>query len=346
MRLVQIFDTHWRDEEPFYVAAEAMAESLVQEITRIVDGDEFFLVHGGDVFQRSKETGRVNGLVLRFFLSVLAIPGCQQVYIIQGNHDVKKETGSALDFLTGVNPRLRVVKEPSLIPLWNDKLLYALPHMPASTVEGFKGIVTYGDPAFHVSYIEKSIDKIAITIGHLGDETSGSFFKQADISFLPGIKCNGHIHKRVSDHYPGSAMITRRDEMDKASYIRTFDTDLKTYDDVLIACAFNYLKIRFGEDLLKAYEAMGIKPYGSLMVDVQGHDNESAVISWFDEQKRLLPIPSFLGNVYPDEKQSDSEFEVDVAGEGQKFDVQTLFTEFCKEKSIDDKVRERIKALL
>jgi hypothetical protein len=346
MKLIQIFDSHWRDEEPFYVAAETMTGILALEIAEIAAGDEFVLVHGGDVFHRSKETGRVNGLVLRFFTIVLAIFGCKAIYIVQGNHDVKKETGSALDSLNGVDKRLRVIKEPSIVPLWDGKLLYALPHMPAYTFDNFKGIASYGDPELHVPYIEKAIDNIAVSVAHYGDETSGDFFKQVNTNFLPGIKCNGHVHKRVSDHYPGSVMITRRDEIDKVSYARVFNTDLIKYTDVPLSCAFNYLKIRFGEDIFAAYEAMVVKPYGSLIVDVQGHDDESAVIAWFEEQRKTLPIPSFLGSVYPDEKQSDSEYDIEISGDKQKFDIKTLFTEFCKEKGINKSVQERIEALL
>jgi hypothetical protein len=347
MKLIQIFDSHWRDEEPFYIAAEAMAGELAREIREIAAGDDFVLVHGGDVFHRSKETGRVNGLALRFFMSVLNIRGCGAVYIVQGNHDVKRETGSALDFLSDIDRRMMVVKEPFVVPLWSDKFLYALPYMPAYAFDNFRSVSTYGDPEFHVPYIERYVDNIAVTVGHLGDETSGDFFKQADISFLPGVKCNGHIHKRVSENYPGSVMITRRDETDKTGYARVFETDLQKYTDVPISCAFNYLKIKFGENVLDAYEAMMVKPYGSLVVDVQGHDDETAVIAWFDEQRKSLPIPAFLGSVYPDEKQSDSEYEIESAnGDGQKFDIKTLFAEFCKEKGVGESVRGRIEVLL
>jgi hypothetical protein len=346
MKLIQIFDSHWRDEEPFYIAAEAMAGILAQEIAGIAEGDEFILIHGGDVFHRSKETGRVNGIALRFFMTVLAIFGCKAIYIIQGNHDVKKETGSALDFLNNVDNRLKVIKEPSVIPLWDGKLLYALPHMTAYTFENFKGIASYGDPEFHFPYIEKGINNIAVSVAHYGDETSGDFFKQTDTNFLPGVKCNGHIHKRVSDHYPGSVMITRRDEIDKVSHVRVFDTDLEKYADIPVSCAFNYLKIKFGEDVFAAYEAMEVKPYGSLVVDVQGHDDEAAVIAWFEEQRKTLPIPSFLGSVYPDEKQSDSEYDIEISGNEQKFDIKTLFAEFCKEKGVNKDIQGRIEALL
>jgi hypothetical protein len=228
--------------------------------------------------------------------------------------------------------------------------MYALPHMPAYALDNFKGMTTYGDPEFHVPYIKDVADSIAVTVGHYGDETSGDFFKQAETDFLPGVKCNGHIHKRVSEHYPGSVMITRRDEIDKVSYARVFEDGsarggFKNYSDVPVGCAFNFLKIKFGENVLEAYEAMKVKPYGSVIVDVQGHDDESAVVAWFAEQQKSMPIPAFLGSVYPDEKQSDSEYEIEGSPE-EKFDIKTLFLEFCKEKGVDEKVKGRIEALL
>jgi hypothetical protein len=341
-----MFDSHWRDEEPFFVAAEAMLQRLPREIAGIASGESFILVHGGDVFHRSKETGRVNGVALRFFMSVLAIPGCQAIYIIQGNHDVKKETGSALDFFLGIDNRLKIIKKPELIPLWDGKYLYALPHMPAYALENFKGITSYGDAEFHAPYLGDNIDNVAVTVCHFGDETAGDFFKQADISFLPGIMCNGHIHKRVSDHYPGSIGITRRDEVNKISYLRVFENGLDKYADIAISCAFNYLKINFGDDVLKSYESMEVKPYGSLIVDVQGHDDESAALLWFDEQKKSLSIPAFLGSVYPDEKQSNGEYELDDSSESKKFDIKVIFAEFCKEKGVDRNVQGKIEALL
>jgi len=346
MKLIQIFDSHWCDEEPFFTAARAMSKKLVEEIREIAEGGDFMLVHGGDVFARSRETGRVNGVVLNFFTSILQIPNCWGIYIIQGNHDIKKETGSALDFLSGISEKLEVVKKPALLPLWNDKYLYALPHLLVYSVDNFKNMASYGDPEFHVPYIGDKANDVVITVGHYGDETTG-FFKQADTSFLPGIKCHGHIHKRVSKHYPGSVMITRRDEIDKVSYVRVFDGGFG-YEDVPVGCAINFLKIRFGDDVLKAYEAMEVKPYGSVIVDVEGHDDEAAVVAWFTEQQKTLPIPSFLGSVYPDEKQSDGEYKVDSdeSAEGENINIKTLFSEFCEEKKVDVSVRKRIEALL
>jgi len=347
MKLILLTDNHWRDEEPFFIAAKSMSEKLVEEIRDIAAGGDFMLVHGGDVFARSKETGRVNGVVLNFFTSVLQIPNCRGIYVIQGNHDVKKETGSALDFLSEISGKLDVIKKPSLLPLWDGKYLYALPHMPVYSADNFKDMSSYGDPEFHAPYLGDKADNVAIVVGHYGDETSIDFFKQAKTDFLPGIKCNGHIHKRVSEHYPGSVMITRRDEIDKVSYVRVFDGVLDKYSDIPVGCAFNFLKIKFGEDVLKAYEAMEVKPYGSLVVDVQGHDDEAAVVAWFADQKKLLPIPAFLGSVYPDEKQGNGERAAERSGgEGEEFDIRVLFAEFCREKNVDENVRKRIEANL
>jgi len=354
MKLIYLTDSHWKDEEPFYLAAEAMSKKLVEEIKEIAATENFILVHGGDVFDRSRETGRVNDIVFRFFKAVQKIQGCVSIYVIQGNHDVKKETGSALDSLLslGAEHSFQIIKEPSLIPLWDDKYLYALPYAPSYSFAEYKNISSYGDPDFHERYLQRLKDndlEIAVTSGHFGDETTGKFFKQIEADFLPGIKCHGHIHKKVSERYVGSVMITRRDEIDKVSYIRVFDNDLKNYSDVPVGCAFNFLKIRFGENLLAAYEAMKVKPYGSVIVDVEGHDDEAAVVSWFNEERKVLPIPAFLGSVYPDEKQSDGEFnslykEGDEAGEG--INIKSLFAEFCEEKKTDTSVRQRIEAVL
>jgi len=343
MKIIYFTDTHWRDEEPFFVAAKAMSDRLLETIKEL-GNEPFAIVHGGDVFQRSKETGRVNGLVVYFFSKLLSIKNCMEIYVIQGNHDVKKETGSALDCLKGIDSHIHVIKTPTVVPLWNNKYMYLLPYMVPYSFENYKTIAIYGDPKFHDLLMGDR--DIILTCAHIGDETSGDFFLQADLSFLPGIKCHGHVHKRVSKHYPGSAMITKRDEIDQIGYIRVFDHDFKAVDDVPIETPFNFLKVNFNEDLLETFNNMKVKPYGSVVVDVKGHDNEEAANRWFDEQKKKLPIPAFLGSVYPDEKISGGEYQIGDSEEKQEMNIHEIFNEFCKEKNIADSVKARIEAML
>lgn len=345
MKLLYFTDTHWCDEEPFFVAAKAMSDRLLLKIGDLTRGEPFTVVHGGDVFKRSKETGRVNGLVVSFFTRLLALKGCERVYVLQGNHDVKKETGSALDCLLDVDSeRLKVFKTPEVIPLWNGKNAYMLPYMPPYSYPNYKTVATYGEPSFHEPIIGGN--EIAVVFAHVGDETSGEFFAQADMSFLPGTKCHGHVHKRVSEHYPGSAMITKRDETDQIGHLRVFDSDLKTVSDVPIDAPFNFLKVNFNEDVLEAFCGMKVLPYGSVVVDVKGHDSDEAVNRWFEEQKAKLPVPAFLGSVYPDEKTGGGESVVESGEEGQKMNLRDLFEEFCVEKNVDVSVKKRIEAVL
>jgi len=346
MKLIYFTDTHWRDEEPFFVAARKMADALLEAIKEQAT-EPFIVVHGGDVFHRSKETGRVNGLVVNFFTKLTEIKNCEYVYILQGNHDVKKETGSALDCLLGL-PKICVIKEPFVKLIWKDKWMYFLPHMVPYSFENFKNMESYGNPEFHIPFISVGCtpDDIALTFAHIGDETSGEFFAQADLSFLPGIKCHGHIHKRVSANYPGSAMTTRRDEADQPCYLRIFDNDFNVRE-VKIKPAFNYLKVDFNDDLLEAYNNMEAKPYGAVVVDVRGHDNEEAAVRWFEDQKDKLPVPAFLGSVYPDDKISDGDFKVSDEQEAQEaINIREIFILFCKEKNVSDSVRGRLEAML
>jgi len=345
MKLIYFTDTHWCDEECFFVAAKAMSERLLDKIKEI-GNEPFIVIHGGDVFKRSKETGRVNGLVMSFFTSLVSLDNCERVIIVQGNHDVKKETGSALDCLTGIS-RVEVVYEPEVKHLWDNKYVYLLPYMVPYSFENYKTPASYGNPDFHKSFlIERKPDEIILTCAHVGDETGGEFFSQADLSFLPGIKCHGHVHKRVSKHYVGSAMITKRDEIDQESYLRVFDHDFKTVDDVPIGASFNYLKVNFNDDLSEAFNDMKVKPYGSMVVDVKGHDNDEAVNQWFEEQKRKFIMPIFLGSLYPDDKVSDSEHCIDDGEEKQEMNIREIFAEFCKEHHIPDSIKKRIEGVL
>jgi predicted phosphodiesterase len=349
MKLIFLTDTHWRDEEPFYMAAVEMARRLPDEILRLAGGEDFVLVHGGDVFHRSKETGRVNGVVLKFFSYIQNMQNCRNIYVIQGNHDVKKDTGSALGCLASVE-RLEVIDRPRLVPLWDSKFLYVLPYMPPYSEEGYKSVASYGDPEY-TAYQKTGLveyDDIALTSAHLGDETGGDFFMQADISYITTLKCNGHIHKAVSANYPGSVMITRRDEKDKPCVIRVFDNDF-SYRDVEIEPALNYLTVPFDADIGAAVEGMEKKPYGSLIVDVQGHEDEAAVREWFDAERVKSTVPVFLGSVYPDERETNGAYMVEDGDEfdaGRELDLRAIFGRFCIEKNVPKAVESRIEAML
>jgi hypothetical protein len=350
MKTLFLSDTHFRDEEPFFVAGEAFVSDFQILLKGIVGEEDFTLIHGGDVFHRAKETGRVNGIAVAMFLAIESFPNCQGIYIIQGNHDVRSDTGSSLDVFSSLSTKIEVIKTPRAVPLFKDKYLYALPHMTPYSYPGYKTIASYSDPDFHAPLIEDMEDKIILTSGHFGDETSGEFFQKANISFLPGIHCNGDIHKEVSSHYPGAAMITRRDEAGRHPVVRVFDENGAWVDHPL-PVYLDYVTLKFGETATSFFERVKPLPQTSCIVDITGHDDEEAASEWFE--KEFLPslekdgLPQFfLGKVYPDEKDEPVyASEGEEEGEMQKIDIKGLFSQFCKEKGIASAIGKRVEAL-
>jgi hypothetical protein len=353
MYIYQITDCHIKNEEPFFRAGVALDHYIIDLLVK--ETEPFIFLDSGDRFHVSKETGRVNNKVASFFLRLAGIENCKCIYIMQGNHDVKEETGSALDVLSCMDSKIWLVEEPLLISKnriadidETDDRIYLLPYMKPYSVTGYSNIKSYGDEAFHRSYYEKrngNWDEIKKSIKlvsmHGGDETTGKLFMNADISFLPGIRSNGHIHKQVSVNHLPSAMVTRRDETDKKCFIRKID--LKTWEimNIEIPLFLNYVQIQYGDDVENCFKSgVHVLPKESLIVDIYGHDDKDLVISEYMEKwgntKRKDGWPCFyIGEVTPVERKgeavSDEERdELDISS----INIKELFQEFCEHKKV------------
>jgi hypothetical protein len=343
---------HLKHEEPFFRAGVALDSFILEQLKS--ETEPFIYLDGGDRFHTSKETGRVNGEVAKFFLAIADIDNCSSILVMQGNHDVKEDTGSELDVIRGLHPKIVIVDEPFIEARKPggkkfdfpdaDSFVYLLPHMRPFSKPGYSGIKTYGDEDWHREYWRsEGFDwdiikpKIKLVSMHGGDETTGKFFMNADISFLPGLRSNGHVHKQVSKNHLPSAAVTRRDEIDKKCFIRHIDMDNWTVQDVEIPLFLNYAQIPYGEDI-DEYFASGIHviPKESLIVDIYGHDDKDLVVSeyaekWADRENPKL----YIGDVTPVERKGEAvpveeRDELDISS----INIKELFKEFCEEKKL------------
>jgi hypothetical protein len=354
VKIINVTDQHLKNEEPFFRAGVALDDFILKHLK--AETEPFIYLDGGDRFHVSKETGRVNGEVTKFFLRMAEIQNCRDILVMQGNHDVKEDTGSALDLIRDLDMKIKVIDEPFLlVPEGSFKepsdTIYLLPYLRLYSVPGYSGLKSYGNEDFHRDYwklrgcdwdgqIKPQIKMVSM---HGGDETTGKLFMNADISFLPGIRSNGHIHKQVSKNHLPSASVTRRDEIDKKCIIRHIDTLGWSVTDVEIPLFLNYAQIAYGEDIDGYFESgIHAMPKESLIVDIYGHDDKDLVAveyveKWADRQNPKL----YVGDITPVERKGEAvpleeRDELDIGS----INVKEIFQEFCEEKKVSKAIAD------
>ena len=356
MKIIQTTDIHFKQEEPYFRAGVALFNFILDHLRSQVE--PFIYLDSGDLFHVSKETGRVNREVVKFFLQMATIPNCYFIYVMQGNHDVKEETGSALDLLRGLDVKIKVVDTPCFpsIPVENTSdiktltKIYLLPHMKPFSIPNYSGVKSYGDDNFHREYWKsQNIDWDEVKEGikfvsvHGGDETTGKFFMNVDLSIIPGIRSNGHVHKQVSKNQLTSASVTRRDEIDKKCFIRHINTDNWEVSEIEIPLFLNYAQIPYGEDIDGYFESsIHLKPKESLIVDIFGHDDAKLVISEYEKKWADCQSPKlYIGEVSPVERRGEAVIveerdDLDISS----INIKELFQEFCEEKKLAKSIVE------
>jgi hypothetical protein len=353
MKVFNTTDHHLKDLEPFFRAGVALDSHLLEWFSK--ETEDFIYLDGGDRYHINKETGRVNGEVVRFFMELCELPHCVAAIVMQGNHDVKTDSGSALDVLRNLNSKIFIVNEP-MIGEGELNGFYLLPHMRPYAVEGYFGVKSYSDEEWHRSFWKargKDWDmmkqNLKILSVHAGDETSGELFKDVDLSFLSCARSNGHIHKYVSKNHLVSASVTRRDERDKKCIMRVIDTELFSIVEEELPLFLNYASIPYGgsvEDYFKS--ETHILPKESLILDIYGHDDEDTVIKEYTERYVGNRNPRiYIGRVTPTERKGDVA-KID-GGDNcglDAIDIKGLFKEFCEEKKISDDIRDNLMARL
>ena len=350
MNIFQVTDIHFKNEQPFFRAGVALNNWILNFLRIESEKDDFIFLDSGDRFHVSKETGRVNGETTRFFLEMADITQCKAIFVMQGNHDVKEETGSALDVIRGLNQKIVIIDAPLLVPLdefipvEDAEFLYLLPHARPYSLQNYTGVKSYGTEEFHKNYwmakgvpwdlVKRNIKMISL---HGGDETTGKLFMNVDISFLPGIRSNGHIHKQVSKNHLPSASVTRRDEIDKKCFIRHIDTNSWVVSDIELPLFLNYAQIPYGGDIEDYFKSgVHILPKESLIVDIYGHDDKDLVISEYTQKWTNRTSPNlYVGEVTPSERKGEAVLveerdDVDITS----INIKELFLQFCEEKRI------------
>lgn len=349
MNLFQTTDHHLKDEEPFFRAGKALDDWLLNFFAQ--QTEPFIYLDSGDRYHVSKETGRVNGEVVRFFLTLAAMPMCKGIWCLQGNHDYKVDTGSALGSVEMLDQKIFVVYEPVILQFPDQKnYSMLLPHMKIKHLPYFYGRESYGKKEFYEQYFsnwDEYKDRIEFISAHLGDETCGELLQDADMSWLKCTKSNGHIHKTVSKNQLESAAVTRRDEVDKKCIMRKFNTeDFSSFEEIQLPLFLNYAKIEYGASLDDYFKnSVHVKPEVSLIVDIYGHDDEDFVKAEYTKLFENTSSPKlYVGEVVAEERllsdiDEESEREdLDVADA----DLKQLFVEFCEEKGVADSIKQSL----
>ena len=345
MKIIMTTDIHLKHDEPFFRAGVALINFIFDHLEAEVE--PFIYLDGGDLFHISKETGRVNGEVVKFFLRIAELSNCSRILAMQGNHDVKEETGSALDLIRDLHPKINVIDIPYVLSFdeYVDGLVYLLPHIRPYSIPGYSNIKSYEHEDFHREFW-KSLgydwdnqikQRIKMVSMHGGDETTGKLFMNADISFLAGIRSNGHIHKYISKNHVPSASVTRRDESDKKCIIRHIDTSSWGVRDIEISLFLNYAQIAYGEDIDSYFKSGNhVMPKESLIVDIYGHDDKDLVIAEYTEKWATRQNPKlYIGEVTPVERKgkainSEERDELAISS----INLKALFQEFCENKKV------------
>ena len=247
-----IFDLHTRyavDKDaitdPHFVACEHFVDWFGQ--TFRTPQVTIFL---GDVFDRPKENGWVNGLVAKLMGLAKALG---PVIVLTGNHDYSRREGSALNMLKGLGG-INVIDIPQLLDVQGLTVLF-LPYLyPKTTLfkdtPGEYFVPTMNDFYSSREKVEQVVPDLFnvepdLLLGHVGDETSGKFAQDCDLSWFNGKRLLGHIHHRVNKSFGGSTLITRRDEAGKDSVMIRYEEG--EYAEVRVPKFLDYVKISYGQ---------------------------------------------------------------------------------------------------
>lgn len=251
-----------RDEEPFF---ESIRRFVTWYENRSTPSPEVrtITIFLGDIFHRPKENGFVNGLVSRLMFAVTKRSNGGKTYVLQGNHDYSKRDSSALHCLPPLG--VTVIDSPRLLSVAGLTFL-CLPYIyPKSLLQVDPPEISdkvlfpsvrevYSDPQSVAYFSNSDVDSVVNAdhlLGHVGDETCGEFAQDCDLSWFPGEKTLGHIHKRVSRNVLGSTIITRRDEAGKKSYFKTWSRTIGWREEILPAF-LDFFRVTYGSEPKKS----------------------------------------------------------------------------------------------
>jgi DNA repair exonuclease SbcCD nuclease subunit len=119
-------DMHFKEDSDRIKWSEDNTEYLkmFQEIPFEKDDIVFF---AGDIFDKTKHKGDVNRAVLDFFIDLSG--RVQSIYVIQGNHELSKYSGSNLDILINAAlPNVHIISDIEVFTDSGGKKVLGVPH--------------------------------------------------------------------------------------------------------------------------------------------------------------------------------------------------------------------------
>jgi calcineurin-like phosphoesterase family protein len=204
------------------------------------------LVLLGDLTESHLNSGAVYDYLKCLFESLKY----KRIYIVVGNHDVRRRAGketTPYDFLK-TDRRVIICSTPGEVVSIEGFSCLMLPHF----------LPTQERPSVNKFYATLS-GKYDFVIGHVADETAAMIpeSQRTDLSKLEGIKVLGHIHTRTSPNYIGSVYAGTIKETEDKRAVWIFDKD-KTKTEEPIPVFTEYQNVTYPAPILRSKSLISI----------------------------------------------------------------------------------------
>lgn len=283
------------------------------------------LIHVGDLVDSAVN----GGLVIEFVERFANTSKFDHIYIVVGNHDVKRRDGIpqlAYSFLER-RPDVTLVASPREYDIDGVRTLL-MPHfIPGPGQESMKD--------FYSSIADHFPGPFDLAVGHFNDDTVGALSGTGAIANLHRLNtthlCLGHIHKRVHpERYIGSMFATRVNEVDSSRAAWLIDTNTKTKTEELLPVFVEYSTVEYPNPLPAP---TGIVPVYTIS---NCPSEEVARQTYGDINIRKIVHP------LEQSEMTSSISEIDV----YSMSLPELFREFTRENTIDRLVARLCLSLL
>lgn len=236
-KIIRVGDTHLRRIEPFRSAFIDLFEWISKNDE--LNNSENYLIHLGDVFDKSIINGEENLLVLETFKNLKF----KHIYICRGNHSISSQAGDATRILDSLE-NVTVLRTPTKVTIENENFLF-LPYY-YSNMENLPPMREYYND-LPDEFKNDSYDEL---IYHCEDETNTIFQNNPiNLSYLKTKRrTGGHIH-RPNKNFLGTPYITRYDEKGKDSFLKIYDTDTGKDSLLPIPKLIDYYSFIYGEEV-------------------------------------------------------------------------------------------------
>jgi len=306
-KIIVTGDTQYREGSPFYESKELFNQWFIDQE---FNNEDNYLVHLGDVVDKSMHTGLINRQIVEFFSKLKF----KKIYIITGNHEVSRTDGNMLEVLKTI-PSICLIEHMEEIEI-NGFNCLCLPHFYRKNKKDKTMTELYRSLDSKIEY--------DFIFGHFSDETQTMFGRYIDISHLKGKKLLGHIHI-PTERYVGSPVINRYDEKGKENRLFIIDQN-KDLESLEIPRFMEYKTISYGEPIKDELYYV--------MYDVIKAPSKEMVY------ENKLYKDKFIRKIHLEKSEEDisNDYNTNITDKSNK----DYFEEFCSQNKINKLVKEKI----